>query len=699
MRYGVKAQLLPPNHISQLAGSGYVRLEGLVSSDPVFDGVRTRFKLRAEQLHLQGKEFPTSGGILVKANIPSGLLQYGDRVELRGWLSEPPTAANLGQFNYRHYLHQHGIDKLMSIRNPSQVRFLGKGGNPIRLHGFSPMRRAILASIDSHLRGDPAHLLKGIILGERQALSKRVQKAFSDAGVIHVLAISGLHVGLVITIFFTLFRSMRLGFRLSSLATILMLGAYSGIAQFRPSVVRSSIMGALILFGLCLQRKPNPLNSIGAAGLLILISNPLAIFDLGFQLSFVATISILWLYPKLKELLPQTLWRGGRLKGWLGGSLLVSLSVQLGIAPFLIYHFHRLPLISPLSNLLVVPLVGISLALGLAGSALSLISPHLGYTLAAANWLFLKLTLWLTGLLSQIPYSSISLPSPSPLLTGFYYLCLIPLAHLKSSLLARKWLLISILGLANLLCWKGVLKGEGELKLTFLSVGKGSSTVIQVPRGGTILIDGGGERRGYNFGERVVIPYLQSIGKRSIDLLIVANPDQANLASLLPILSEYRPKAVIGPPTTSLSYLRFTQMVREMDIPYLDLQKGVSLDLAPGVKIELLPSSLGIAFSLKYKMVSFLLGGEIKQPIEHQPSPTIILETTNPARLPNSFLEEVKPRFIIAPSLSPEEREALRELRISPLDLRQTGAITISSDGEKFSIRKYLTKEKEFYNM
>ena len=285
-------------------------------------------------------------------------------------------------------------------------------------------------------------------------------------------------------------------------------------------------------------------------------------------------------------------------------------------------------------------------------------------------------------------------PSPSPLLTGFYYLCLIPLAHLKSSLLARKWLLISILGLANLLCWKGVLKGEGELKLTFLSVGKGSSTVIQLPRGGTILIDGGGERRGYNFGERVVIPYLQSIGKRSIDLLIVANPDQANLTSLLPILSEYRPKAVIGPPTAS-SYLRFTQMVREMDIPYLGLQKGFSLDLAPGVKIELLPSSLGIAFSLKYKMISFLLGGETKQPIE--PSPIIILETT--ARLPNGFLEEVKPRFIIAPSLSPEEREALRELRIIPLDLRQTGAIAISSDGKKFSIRKYLTKEKEFYNM
>ncbi len=697
-RYGVKAWLLPSHHISRVIGSGWVTLEGQVSSDPDFDDQRTRFKLKSERIHFRGRGISTRGGILVKATIPPQLVHYGNRLELQGWLSEPPSAANPGQFDYRNYLHQHGTYKLMTIRNPSRVKLLGQGGNPIRYHILSPLRRFLLSSIDSHLRGDPAHLLKGILLGERKGLSKRVQRAFADAGVIHVLAVSGLHVGLVITIFLTLFRALRLGFRPSSLATILVLAAYCGVAQFRPSVVRSTIMGALILWGLCMQRKTDLLNSIGAAGLLILLLNPLSIFDIGFQLSFVATISIVYLYPRLRELSPRPMREGGTLRRWLWGSLLVSLSAQLGIIPLLISHFHRVPLISPLSNLLIVPLVGVSLALGLTSSVTSILSLKLGYIFSAADWLFLKLILWLTALLSHIPCSSISVPHPPPVVISFYYLFLIPLVHIKSSLKARRALLVLTLILANLLSWKGALKGKDSFKVTFLALGEGSSAVIQLPRGVTIVVDGGGVKRGFNFGERVVIPYLQSIGKRRIDLLVVSSPSPGNLASLIPILREYRPKGVMaqGATLSSPAYLDFIQELKGRAIPYLSLQERFTLNSPGGVRMEFLPSSPGLAMRLTYGRMSLLLLGEMRNLAQHKPTDIAsrIIWTANPGELTKPLLREVNPQLAIVSSLSPEERERITELGITPLSLKREGAITIITNGKKWELRKYLTKGK-----
>ncbi len=699
-RYGVEAWLLPPHHLSKVFSSGYVRLEGTISSDPVFDGYMTRFKLASERIYSRGRQIPATGGILVKAKVPLQKFHYGHRLELKGWLSDPPSAANPGQFNYRQYLRQQGIYKLISVRDPTKIKLLGHKGNPIRLQITSPLRRFLLSSIDSHLRGDPAHLLRGILMGEKRGLSKRVEKAFSDAGVIHVLAVSGLHVGLVITIFLTLFRSLRLGFRPSVLVTLLVLVAYCGVAQFRPSVVRSSIMGGLILGGLCLQRKTDLLNSIGAAGLLILLLNPQAIFDIGFQLSFVATLSIVCLYPKLKELSPRSLREGGILRRWLWGSLLVSFSAQLGIMPLLICHFHHIPLISPLSNLLVVPLIGVELALGLATSALSIFSLKLGYIPSAANWLFLKGTLFLTGLLSKIPFSSISVPHPPQVVIIFYYLLFLPLAHLKSSFQARKALLILTLLLANLLIWRGALKGEGKLKATFLAVGDGSSAVIHLPRGGTIIVDGGGERRGFNFGERVVIPYLQSTGRRRIDLLVVTYPYEVNLAGLIPILREYRPKGVIdgGATFPSARYLEFLREMEREDISHFSLEKRLIITSPSGVKMEFLPSPLGpgMALRVSYKETSILLIGGMEEVTHYSlsDSESKIIGIANPGELNTPFLEKVRPRLLIASTFSPEERERFELLGISPLSLKQEGAINVTSDGEEWRLRKYLTTGK-----
>jgi len=240
------------------------------------------------------------------------------------------------------------------------------------------------------------------------------------------------------------------------------------------------------------------------------------------------------------------------------------------------------------------------------------------------------------------------------------------------------------------------------LQVTFLAVGKGSSTVVQLPRGGTIVIDGGGKKRGFNFGERVVIPYLQSIGKRRVDLLVVSNQSKGNLASLIPILREYGPKEVITPGVTlpSPTYLEFIQELKGRNIPYFSLQERFSLNSPGGVRMEFLPSSPGLVMRLTYGEMNLLLLGGMGKLAQQRPIAieSNIIETANPGELTSPFLREVHPRLVITPSFSFAERERFTALEITALSLKQEGAITIITDGKGWELRKYLTKGKRFGN-
>jgi len=359
LRFELNTRLLPADHISQFTDPRQpVLLRGKVISNPVLKGTDGTMIVEVLAVDRDNTISRASGKVLLTVREFQGQLACGDHVRLRGRLLTPTGARNPGEFDYRAYLARRSISTLMKIKPRSilgveegRVGWLGVIVGGVRRH----LDRVIAGT----LPGAPGALLRGILLGERRNLPPEISKAFSDAGVIHVLAVSGLHVGLIAGIFLALFRALRLREIPATLLTLMLLLLYMHVVDLRPSVVRATIMASIIMLGRLLERDSDLLNAISSAGLIILIWNPQYLFDLGFQLSFAATLSIVYLHGRIRGLLPSALTKC-RLRGvrWAVSGLLVSLAAQLGTLPIIAYHFGRISSISILVNLMVVPLVG-----------------------------------------------------------------------------------------------------------------------------------------------------------------------------------------------------------------------------------------------------------------------------------------------------------------------------------------------------
>lgn len=279
-------------------------------------------------------------------------------------------------------------------------------------------------------------------MGEKRALPKDVLGAFSTAGVIHVLAVSGLHVGLVALFFLFVFKLLSPD-KWATGATILALAIYALVTDLRPSVVRASIMAAVILIALAIERDSDIINTIGLAALIILIAWPQSLFELSFQLSFAATLSIVTLYRPILSLLPRVLKRGEGWWGkWIFSPLSISLAAQLGTAPIVALHFNRLPIISVMANIIVVPMIGVVLAFGILAAAFGFWLTYIATAFNAVNWLFLHTLIEIVRFLADVPRASLAVPTPSMFLLLGYFSLLVLIVIARRYMWAKKVFLV-----------------------------------------------------------------------------------------------------------------------------------------------------------------------------------------------------------------------------------------------------------------
>jgi competence protein ComEC len=271
-------------------------------------------------------------------------------------------------------------------------------------------------------------MLKGIMLGDKESLSSEVQDYFLRTGTAHILVVSGLHVGLILFILLIFFRIIGLPPRLASLATIPLLGYYAVLTGLRAPVMRATLMAVIGLSCLLIGRETPLLVILSLAGVIILIFNPLSLFTVSFQLSFVTVGGIIYLVPYLERKLNP-------LPRWLNRSLAVSLSAQLSILPLMAFYFNRLPLIGVITNLLITPLMTIILALGFLTLGVGIVTVEGAKIVANANWAALGVLLNMVKFFS-FPQSEFlsSLACPyirpfSPWLLVVYYSILLSIPY------------------------------------------------------------------------------------------------------------------------------------------------------------------------------------------------------------------------------------------------------------------------------
>lgn len=408
----------------------------------------------------------------------------------------------------------------MNLKGDSEVEILEREeGNFFISKIVLTIRHYILSFFKKNLGGSHQAILCGFVLGERRGMPEEINKLFTDTGTLHLLAISGSNVALVVLIFFGLFRLLRIPYRVSILLVFPLIIIFSFVTDNQPSVVRASIMTSFFLLSFLIERERDLINIWALAALVILFATPTAIFDVGFQLSFAATLGLILWVPKLEKLLLYR-FKSRLFKYYIALPFFVSLSAQLFTYPIIAYHFNAIPFYSLLANLLIVPLTGLVVMVGVISLLAGLLSFEFSLLFTSFNWLGLELIIKILSFFSSLPLAVLKVSSPSYLFVLFFYLFLFVIIFQKN---LRRLGISTLLSVSFLIGFSLIFNlhnlRQSELQITYLSAG-GESVFVEAPQGKNILINLA--EKPWEV-ERIILPFLYRKGITKLDGLIITD--------------------------------------------------------------------------------------------------------------------------------------------------------------------------------
>lgn len=734
---------LPSNHISRFIGPDPIGIEGIVYRSPQITDHGTQLLIKTHRILLEEQNLPVEGYLLLIFKEREVAIHYGDHLRFLCRLKRPVGFRNLGGFDYERYLAFQRIYAIGFIPHGREWVKLGtRPPHPV-LFQIEKWRDSIRDFLIREVNPPFSSIFRALVLGEQGDIPEKIRELFIISGIAHLLAISGDHLGIVAFLSFFLFfwvlkRSefLLLSFpvkKLASFLTIPFLLLYTLIAGGGISVVRSAIMVIVLFLSILFDRERHLLHSLALAAFLILLFSPPSLFDVSFQLSFLAVLSILYLVPRIvKEFrrddlpIPLRSSRKGLLIKYIKISLVTTAVAILGTAPFVTLHFNRFSLIGFLTNLLAIPWVGFLIVpLALLASLFSFFFPPLASWLITVN---VHLTRGLLGWVSwagSIPYASIYLPPPTRFEIILFYSLLFLSVHLRKK--GIRWLFVGICILfsLSLVYWEIKDLFQKDLRVTFLDVGHGDSILIEFPKGKKMLMDGGGlpdER--FDIGKKVIAPFLWKKRIRKIDILTLTHPDPDHLKGLNFIASQFSIGQFWsnGVRDGSGISLQLEKILEEKKVKDFILTEDTPPIHFQGVEIRIFnpPSSIlsskklregstlnnqSLVLRLRFKEIVFLFTGDIEREAEARmvrmgyPLQAHVLKVPHHGSDSSSspiFLEKVKPRYAILSvgggrTKLPHPEVLRRYLQIGSTLLRtdELGAITILTDGEKIKISPF----------
>jgi competence protein ComEC len=475
----------------------------------------------------------------------------GDRISGVIRLTLPSPARNPHAFDYARFLRWQGVAVTADARFAS-IQIDPDERNWLR---FLQDWQAFGAR---HLEGvfaDPAvsGYMKSLLLGIQEGVEPKLEEIYSDLGLIHVLAISGLHVTLVSACFVRLAEWAGLTRRSAACVTVVLIGLYVLLVGASASAVRAGLMGAVAL-GSQMVRTRIPVLHIWSLTLTVmLLYNPYQLWHIGFQLSFAVTLGLI-LYAPVFQQLPYPRWN------WAKSLIGVTVAAQATSFPFLLYWFHQFSPVSWLVNLVAVPILSlVVLPAGYIALLLGLVHPALSFLPATlAAWVLHLVHQPLQFLQQQsIPFSHWPHPHWLWLISFTVLLVAVPFCWRRGYQRPRDVVMYLCLFIFLLILARQPFSGDHEVRITFLDVGQGDSIVVEVGKKAVYLIDGGGtprfpeteswrERRDpFEVGKDVVIPFLRARGIERIDRLVMTHGDYDHIGGLAGLLPRFLFGAVL----------------------------------------------------------------------------------------------------------------------------------------------------------
>jgi competence protein ComEC len=758
-------------HSSQGYKSSLLMRVKFLHLDPPVTGINNNQTIKAEgliQLHLKG---------LLPKNI-----KPGDRFIAKAIISPVTTYSTPGTFNYKTFLANRTIWVNGWIESPVNIIELHETISPVSFSFYNRFRyipertRTEISSFLGNNLNQPARgLYKAILIGDRSEILPSVLENFTKSGCVHILAISGMHMGvlsllIVGVLTWLLKRSTWLILHVSIIKVaaglaLLPLLIYAFIAGFNTPVVRALIMTIIFVLALLFDRPGSLPTHILLAALIILIWNPTSISTASFQLSFSAVIAIGTIYPRLYQYLfhdqegissfqvPQITPSSEHLsvvqlftvtfvtfKKWLFTGFILTTAVLLGTLPIVIFHFNRFSLVSPLANLVVEPLACLwSLVLGIIACLFLPFSPWIAQTLIQfGSWGLLGAER-ICALIASLPFSSIWLSTPTFIEIIFYYLFLASLIFYlyRYREMQGNWLKLSTIFLLCLLVSVGYPKLMKQLSsntiVSFLDVGQGTSTLLQLPHNKNILIDGGGSASDrFNIGERIIAPFLWKNKINRLDGLVITHPHADHYNGLFFVIRRFQPKVIWinGDQENDHDYVRLLKLADNLDIKIITPSSEMLLFFSADAKLRNIsippknnsdspirrhksgydkksnPNNRSLVLRLDTARLSYLFPGDINSFMEKRLiaekkllKADILLAAHHGSRSSNSsdFIHAVDPSYLVIstgrhnPYQIQHQTSAENSLwaNMQVFTTAKDGTVTFTGNGEEFFVSRY----------
>jgi len=777
----------PANHVSRFVNSGPWRIVGVVDARPLEFESRSQFVLRVERLESGSDAHQVSGLLRVTAAGEAISLAQGDRIALHSRISPIRNFNNPGGFDFKRSMAYRGIWGSAFTRSGGLSLLAHRARDGI-LERVDMARSAISARIDQAVSGPEAAVLKALVIGDPSGIAPGVREAFTRTGTSHILAISGLHITIVATIAFGLFRWLLSWMPIAvrhawtrkgaAVLTLLPVTLYALIAGFSPSTQRALLMVAAFLLALLAERETDLPNTLALAALLILSVQPSSLFSISFQLSFAAVSAIVYAFERLEA--RRAAAAPDKPDGWalrvrrgVAAFFGVSLVATWGTLPLGTYYFNQVAFIGPLANCVAIPIMGyLAVGIGLIGTLCAAIWAPAAHVCFEAGGALLSKSVALIEWMAGFPFAAVRTVSPSVPEMALFYLLSWAVFHLATDRglptaaaanaaefrempargpapeLSRRpllwcmetilrmhpgrrtaWaiLVFSLIGASlDAGYWIHQRFGRRDLRVTMIDVGQGSAVLLELPAGGTALVDGGGfaDPGAFDVGARVVAPFLWRRKIASIDTLILTHANSDHVNGLAFIAENFHVHELWtngeSRPIAGYETLMQTAARRRIAVPgFAGIPRRSTVN---GVQIEVLYPPVDFLGRLRSEGwrrdennnslvtrvalggVSFLIPGDIKQPAEKELvamagarlKSTVLIAPHHGSRSSSSeeFLRAAAPAAVLISSAGrpgsgmphPQvlERYDRQGVRIYRTD--RDGAVSVTTDGHEWSV-------------
>ena len=637
------APRFPDHHVIHLADGPRYHIAGHVYSRPRQQVHRTRFVLQVQHISDGRTKRPATGMLRVTIAGEHLKVQRGDRIELQSRIRSIRNFNNPGGFDYRRYMaFQKVWGTAYSSAEKLHVLQRRAAAGPAVI--LDEVRSRVDALIDQSRPGPQRDVLRALILGDRSRIPPDLREAFHRTGIGHLLAISGLHIGIVAGAAFSVLVILlsRIEILLwhawvrkaAAIGAFIPALAYALLAGMSPSTQRALAMVGMFLLTFLLQREQDSVNTLAVAALLILLFDPTALYSISFQLSFTAVFFIIVGLSRLQR--PPTAAGsstalGSRLGRKLAGFCIVTLAATIGTLPLIMAYFQQVSLIGLISNLVFVPLVGFGVVpLGLLSVFISgIFPPAAAWGMQAAG----SLLAWAVDgieLFADLPFAAVNTFVPSVFEIGCYYLLLAAVLILlrqtrgadnqsttgpaggeaaaagngarrgirslwprRRSRWAVALLLLAVAGgLADTAYWFHQRFLRSDLRVTVIDVGQGSAALLELPNGSCMLADGGGfaDNAIFDVGQRVLAPLLRRKKILTVETLILTHPNSDHLNGLIYIADRFGVQQIWtnGEQRKTLGYRQLQQVLQRRgirQIPYSQLPRS---QVVAGTRLEVL---------------------------------------------------------------------------------------------------------------